>query len=466
MIGTVLQAIHDFDMAHSGDAIGVAVSGGADSVCLLHVLVRLAPELGITLRVLHLNHRLRGEESDEDARFVAELAASLQLPCTISRVPRDLLGEGENLEQSARDARLAFFREMQEQFNLRCVALGHTRNDQAETVLYRLLRGAGTAGLSGIRPTTTDGRIRPLIRCSRADIIEWLTSNAIRWREDRTNSDERFDRNRIRHSILPMLAEFSPAIPNILAATAEVARAEEEYWADEVARVFPEISQKKLKSVLIRTDRLNSMQLALGRRVIRAALAQVRGDLRTIDLVHIERVIELARKPEGHGRLQVPGLDIMRSFEWLRIAQPRQQTRFELDYAFAVSLGVPQHDFRICGSEQCISLVHKDVGTLPPPQCPAASYNEMWDELDVASLDGALELRNWHPGDELHLLGKEPKKIKQFFQDFRIPLWDRHLWPVLTCGTTVVWAQQFGVAGSFMAKDTTRSVLRITTRSL
>ena len=453
-------------MAHPGDAIGVAVSGGADSVCLLHILARIAPELGITLRVLHLNHRLRAEESDEDARFVAELAAALQLPCTISSIPTGHFEEGENLEQAARHARLKFFREMQQQFHLQRVALGHTRSDQAETVLYRLLRGAGTAGLSGIRPVTTDGRIRPLIRSSRSDIVEWLTTNAIPWREDRTNSDQRFDRNRIRHSILPVLAEFSPTIPNILSATAEVARAEEEYWADEVARVFPDVAEKKLKSVLIRTDRLNSMRVALGRRVIRAALAQVRGDLRNIDLVHVERILELACKPEGHGRLQVPGLDIMRSFEWLRIAPPRQHSRFELDYAFPVALGLPRHpEFRICGSEQCISLTRREVGSLPPPESPADSYNEVWDELDVASLDQPLELRNWHPGDELHLPGKEPKKIKQFFQDFRIPLWDRHLWPVLTCGITVVWAQQFGVAASFLPKDTTRSVLRITSRA-
>src|SRR4051794_15827372 len=138
---SVRQTIRDFDMAHPGDAIGVAVSGGADSVCLLHILVRLAPELGITLRVLHLNHRLRGKESDEDARFVGELAVALQMPFTISQVAADFVAEGENLEQAARQARLDFFRQMQQEFNLKRTALGHTRSDQAETVLYRFLRG-------------------------------------------------------------------------------------------------------------------------------------------------------------------------------------------------------------------------------------------------------------------------------------------------------------------------------------
>src|SRR5579864_954304 len=224
-------------MFQTGQRVGVAVSGGADSVCLLHVLVELGPRWNLRLSVLHLNHQLRGEESREDARFVAELAARLGLPFYLGEadVGRIARKSGDNLEQAARNERSRFFLDYLRSGAADRIALGHTRSDQAETVLFRFLRGSGSAGLAGIRPVTTDGFVRPLLNVDRANIEQYLRERNITWREDSTNLSLDFARNRIRRELLPMLErEWNPAIAETLAHTAEWAREEEAYWEAEI----------------------------------------------------------------------------------------------------------------------------------------------------------------------------------------------------------------------------------------
>ena len=213
MIERVVGNITRYSMFRPGQRIGVAVSGGADSVCLLHVLRELAPRWELRLTVLHLDHQLRGEESRQDALFVRELAAALDLPFELREIDvHSLCGEtGDNLEQAARAARLEFFRSFLQAGTLDRVAVGHTRSDQAETVLFRFLRGSGTAGLSGIRPVTEDGIVRPLLEIQRPEIEQYLRERGIAWRTDSTNVSSAFARNRIRQELLPQLTrEWNP----------------------------------------------------------------------------------------------------------------------------------------------------------------------------------------------------------------------------------------------------------------
>src|SRR5215831_19836384 len=190
LIERVACTISRYRMLEAGQRAGVAVSGGADSVCLLHVLRELAPRWNLHLTVLHLNHKLRGRESDEDADFVRCLAAGLNLPLQIREA--DLRNSGDNLEQAAREARRAFFAESMAAHKLDRIATGHTPTDQAETVLFRFLRGAGTAGLAGIRPVTVEGIVRPLLEIERAEIEQFLGERNIAWREDSSNRSLEF----------------------------------------------------------------------------------------------------------------------------------------------------------------------------------------------------------------------------------------------------------------------------------
>ena len=199
VLDRVSGTLSRYNMCAPGQHVAVAVSGGADSVCLLYLLHELAASLGITLSVAHLNHKLRGAESDGDAEFAKQLAENLRLPFHYKEVEVSSI-EG-NLEQASRDARHRFFDALQADR----IATGHTQTDQAETVLYRLLRGSGTAGLASVLPVA-GRRIRPLIDCTRDEVREYLASFRIPWREDSTNSDISYARNYIRHQILPVPA--------------------------------------------------------------------------------------------------------------------------------------------------------------------------------------------------------------------------------------------------------------------
>ncbi|HYP04616.1 MAG TPA: tRNA lysidine(34) synthetase TilS [Bryobacteraceae bacterium] len=281
MIDRVSGTLSRYSMCAPGDHVAVAVSGGADSVCLLHLLNELAPSLGVVLSVAHLNHKLRGTDSDSDAAFVRNLADSFGLAFHYREV--QVAAEPGNLEEAGRNARIEFF----DNLPVDRIATGHTSSDQAETVLFRLLRGSGTAGLAGILPVA-DRRIRPLLDCTRAQVLHWMTERNLPWREDASNADLHFARNLLRHQILPRLPE---AVGPILARTAELARDEEEYWAAEIGRIAAQLFRRNLKAIVFNAEELTKLPVALQRRLIRRAVQEVKGDLKAIDVYHIESIL-------------------------------------------------------------------------------------------------------------------------------------------------------------------------------
>ncbi len=441
LLHRIARTIERYGMFRPGMKVGVAVSGGADSVCLLHVLL----EHGLRLHVLHLNHNLRGEESRADAEFVRQLAAGLRLPSTFGEA--HFAAVGMNLEQAGREARLAFFREAIAGGIVDRVALGHTRSDQAETVLFRFLRGSGTAGLAGIRPVTADGIVRPLIEVDRADIEQYLRERGIAWREDATNASAEFDRNRIRHQLLPQLErEWNPAIREALAQVADWALAEEAYWDEEMSRVWAGLRPERDGLVLLNCEALRSLPLAAARRVVRRAIERGKGDLRGVGFHHIAAVLHLASRQRGHGRVQVPGLEVLRSFDWLRFQVPDPPPA-----GYRMAAPVPGK-LQVPGSHLVISLE-----LIEKPETFWTSdyvYNNGVGSLEWARLSGSLEMRNWQPGDRYQPTGSTgEEKIKTLFQQARIPLWERRQWPVLLDGESIVWVRRFGAAAGVAANS-------------
>jgi len=440
--------------------VGVAVSGGADSLCLLHLLSELAPEWDLSLTVLHLNHGLRGEESRADAEFVREQAQRLGWPMIVreAQLPAD-----GNLEQAAREARLDFFRSAMQSAQLDCVATGHTRSDQAETVLFRFLRGSGTAGLAGIRPATLNRVVRPLIELRREEIEQYLRSRNLEWREDSTNATLQFARNRIRHQLMPLLErEWNPAIRETLAQTAEWARAEEAYWEAEIDRLAAERLTTRFGFVFSNAAALAGLPLAVARRLARRAIEQAKGDLRGIDFGHVEAILALAAGGEGHGRVQAPGLDVLRSFEWLRFGKLGSYGM--VDRAYSVEGTVPGVlRAEAAGVEISLELIKPELIEKPENfDSSYCVYNGGVGYFDWASLSGRMVLRNWRPGDQYQPIGRSrEEKIKTLFQEYRIPIWERRHWPVLTDGESIVWARLFGPAANRAASSGSVTVLRI-----
>jgi tRNA(Ile)-lysidine synthase len=456
LLDRIAQTIARHRMFEPGQQVGVAVSGGADSVCLLYVLLELAARWDLHLSVLHLDHGLRGEESRQDAEFVRGLADRLGLPFTLRETA--VAQSPDNLEQAARQARLAFFRETIASGGVQRVATGHTRSDQAETVLFRFLRGSGSAGLAGIRPVTSEGIVRPLIEVGRSEVRQFLLERGIAWREDSTNSSLQFARNRIRHELLPQIArEWNPAIGETLANTADWALAEEAWWDAEIDRLASRHLTTSNDAILLHAGLLATLPLAVARRLVRRAMEAAKGDLRGIDFGHIRSVMDLARSTEGHGRLQAPGLDIFRSFEWLRFGRPGAGGLETRNYR--LTLAVPG-TVRVPGSSLAISLELIDKSG--PSVSPDWVYTSWVGGLDWQRLSGSLELRNWRPGDQYQPVGYSgQEKIKTLFQQARIPLWERRHWPVVTDGSTIVWARRFGPAAGLVAEQDAKVILKI-----
>ena len=438
----IAAAMERYRMLDRGRRIGVAVSGGADSVFLLHVL----QGLGLAACILHVNHKLRGVESDADESFAASLAAGFHLPFLSVTAPP---AEG-NLEQEARRARYTFFAGRIAAGVCDAAATGHTLDDQAETVLARFLRGAGTAGLAGIQPITAQNIIRPQLGIRRTEIRDWLRAHEIPWREDRSNESTEYLRNRLRLEILPKLAEINPSLPEVLATTAEWAAAEESWWEAELDRLTPSVFTITGEVALCRTVALTRHPVAVQRRVLRRLIDQIKGSLRGIDFRHVEAIRRLAESGEGSGRIQLPGLDIYRSFDWLRLAPPGFDARLERDFEAPLSVpGTTRLPDRLLTIE--MELVN-----------PTTVYNGEMDVVDRERAGDALTVRNWRPGDSYTPSRKSgPVKIKTLFQENRIPLWQRRHWPVIARGSEIVWARQFGIATQFAAGPGTNQGLLI-----
>lgn len=328
----------DRTLLHAGMRVAVAVSGGADSVSLLRTLALAAQEIGLVLSVAHLHHGIRGAGADEDERFVADLAGQFGLALHQRRVdaPAAAKADRKTLEEAARHLRYAWFHELLAQNQADAVATAHTLDDQAETVLHRLVRGAWTEGLGGIHPVVacSPGTIlRPFLQTHRAEIVAWLGAIGQPWREDASNQDPAFTRSRIRYELLPQLAGFNPRIAEQLARMATIARDEETWWDAELARLLPQLilpgkpvrgggrsvsTQPGEGSVGLELARLRALAPALRRRVLRAAASQVGC---VLNFEQTERLMAMC-DPNGPRRQQLTAeVQAERSARELRVAR-------------------------------------------------------------------------------------------------------------------------------------------------
>jgi len=297
--GASASEILNRSLIRTGSRVAAAVSGGADSVSLLLALHEVRVVWGIGVSAVHLHHGIRGLEADGDREFVRELCGRLDVPLRIEEadVPAAAAADRETLEEAARNARLRLFRAVITAGEADVVATAHTEDDQAETVLMKLIRGAWTEGIGGISPvleirgdagTVVGSVVRPMLHVGRGRIVEFLKEHGQVWREDSTNTSEEYTRNRVRHRLLPLLREFNPQIAGALASTAELAREEEARWQGEIARVLPQVvlpgkpvrgggravgTLPEEKAVAIEVERLRGMDLPLRRRVLRGAAA-------------------------------------------------------------------------------------------------------------------------------------------------------------------------------------------------
>lgn len=430
MFEKVRRYIEEMHLLAVGDSVVVAVSGGADSVALLDVLVHLT-DLRLRLMVAHLNHALRGRESDEDEAFVHSLAARYGLPVVSKTVDVKALGQRErlSLEDAGRRARYAFFDEVAARNGARCIALGHHGDDQAETVLMRLLRGSGTAGLCAIAPCTAAGRyVRPLLTVTRTEIEAYLLRCSLSFRVDRSNTDTRLLRNRIRHELLPTLHTYNPAISERLAVTAELLQEDEALLERLATEAFARHRAGDAGEQALVVSGLRQEQRGLRLRLYRHALLLARGDLQRISSRHLFAIDRMILHDRPQAALDLPdGLRVERCYD--RILFRRDQGEEEVTpYAFPVT-----------GS-----------GTYPLPgggnltvsmgASPLASGNRLQACFDLHKAPFPWLVRSFLPGDRFAPFGMcGSKKVKKLFIDNKVPSAVRLRIPLLFCGPVLLW---------------------------
>lgn len=472
----VRNTIRRARMMVPGDRVGVAVSGGADSVALFRLLESLREALGITILIVHLDHCLRGAESDADAKFVEALARDRQVEFVGERADVAALARKQrlNIEDAARHLRYSFFDRLVREGRATRVAIAHTVDDQAETVLARLLRGTGPSGLAGISPVM-GAVVRPLLACRRGPLRDYLRGLGQVWREDRSNTDLTRQRAHVRLGLLPLLErDFSPRVVRHLGGLARLAREEGQFWEALVEDRFVKLARGcKDRSTIPVCDLLSPLALpsriqhaghqlaelscaerSLTERLIRRLYESVQGHRRGLAAVHVEEVLRLAVEGSSGRRVELPkGVVVRRNFgELIFSARPDRDLGRRAAYHYTLRVPPRNGLTSILVPERATRFLLKVIDWSCPP-----SDTKRDNALDADLLPNTVTLRNWQPGDAYRPRGhRQPRKLKEMFLSHRIDSSERASWPVMETAGRIVWVRGMPPAADFCAGEMTR----------
>ncbi len=445
LVSRVEKTIRKQCLIRPGDTLVVALSGGADSTALFDLLTRLH---GYNLRLIatHLNHSLRGAESDADEEFCRLLAERYAIPFEVRLIDiRKMAVDNRlNLEDAGRRSRIAFFDEICAKYDAAAVALAHHADDQAETVLMRLLRGSGMIGLSGMAYRNERGYVRPLLDITRIEIEQYLRNRTLEWRDDASNSDTLYLRNRIRHHLLPLLEEYNPDIRSTLTATASIIAGDEALLEELTEQAFIESCQAGDGRVVCAIGQLRRLDPALLRRVLRLAFKKLTATLEGVSLLHIVAINALIDSARPNSHLALPqGVTVAREYDnllFIRNDYAVIDTDFELLITKPGSYRLP------CGGSLTVDK-NSSTAVLKDPYSVC---------LDLNKFPFPWLLRTFRPGDRMTQFGMTGrKKVKDIFIDRKIPLSERRLIPLLFCGEDLVWIA--GVSASESSRIDTPS---------
>ena len=462
MLKKVLNHILEQQMVRPGERVTVACSGGADSVALLQVLAELREDLGIVLSAGHFHHQIRGAEADADQKFVENLAAKLQVDfyCGAGNAPQYAVKCKLSLETAARDLRHQWFADLVKQGKADKVATAHTLDDQAETVLMRILRGTGTRGLAGIAASqTAKCLVRPLLTTSRREVEEYLKAKGQSWREDSSNLDLGHTRNRVRHTLLPLLErEFNPAIRQTLSDLAELARAEEDYWDNELSLLLSRLVHEGRPTrsgrsasgdaqgiLALDLSGLRGLPLAVRRQVIQRTALKFGVSL---EFKHIQQLTHLTEHGKPGAKLALPeGLTANCTARELQFSRNTPQKPRDYCYSLAIPGEVTVPELGITIRATLIS-----DGKQKALGYTGATF------LSPSLLGSELKVRNWRAGDKFFPADTQsPKKVKELLQSGRLgyelaPA-QRKAWPVIESAGQIVWMRSFPPSRNFAANS-------------
>ncbi|MBQ2891210.1 MAG: tRNA lysidine(34) synthetase TilS [Clostridia bacterium] len=435
----VRLTIEENEMIKKGDKVLVALSGGADSVCLTHVLYGLSKKMGFSLYAAHLNHGIRGEEADKDEKFSKSFCDSLKVPFLAKTVNAVEIAkeQGITVEEAGRQERYAFFREVCALGGQNVIATAHHRDDAAETVLMRIIRGTGIDGLSGIKYIREDGVIRPLLKVSRDEIEEYCKENSLSYCIDSTNSDNDYTRNKIRNELLPFIREnFNPNITESLMNLSESAKKDSDFLNSYAKRLYIRLGSPmpNRKPVVLHIDSLNMVEDAIMSRLIITAAKEAMGEDFYLERKHIKDILSLKEKETGAMMNFPKGLTVQVKYGWLEFKDEGEteinETSRGIKNYFSTEIE-PGNGYKIEGREGAVFV----------KRVLLSEYKKSAGDilLDEDKLSGKIVLRNRRDGDRMTVFadGRE-KKLKSIFIDMKIPREKRDDIPLICQGDEVL----------------------------
>ncbi len=456
----MLNFIQEHHLVASQYCLLVAVSGGQDSVCLLHILVKLQEELDIGLHVAHLNHQLRGAESEADARYVSDLAHRLGIPATIEQ--RDVKAYQAqrriSLEEAAREVRYTFLSQAAKSIGATRVAVGHTADDHIETILMHLIRGSGTRGLRGLQPSSrwqSSGNsltiIRPLLPVSREETADYCHRHQLMPRTDASNLSLSPLRNRIRHQLLPLLRSYNPQVAEALLRTARIAGDDLAFLDEEGTRLWSEIAQRQENTIILDKERFLELPSALKRHLLRMSIEKLLGNLKDIETRHIEEIMDALTKPAGK-RISLPGgLNFSIEYnQYLLGPDPAALSPFpSLEGEFSLTLPgetlLP--DWRVEAT-----IINREQMT--EKDADFTAY------FDLDKTGDKLVVRPRQPGDRFQPLGmSQPKKLGEFMIDTKIPHAWRQRIPIVCSPQHILWVVGWRIDDRVKVTENTKRIL-------
>ena len=491
----VCDFIERYSLISPEEIIVIGVSGGADSVCLLHVLAEYRKRLGIKLHVAHLNHLLRGTESEADAKYVSSLADSLGIPIAIDKqdVAAYRIVRNCSIEEAARELRYAFLGRVAKEIGANRIAIGHTRDDHVETILMHILRGTGINGLCGLAPcspiaydeqelssstkTTNAAQgqrsdfliIRPLLDITREETASYCHEYQLDPRVDSSNLSLSFFRNRLRLQLLPLLRQYNASLDQALLRLADIAKEDNVFIEQQASELWDEVVRQENKTIYLDKKQLASLPIALQRQLLRAAVTKLAGDARDIEAGHIEAARNLINKPVGK-RISLPhGFICQRGYNEIVVTSTTSQSQLPPcpfpPLPGEVTLRVPGKT-AFPGWEVIASIVRERTDS-PPSRYAAGTNGETCQGNLVADFDlhktgTKLFVRQRRPGDRFQPLGMRiPKKLHEFMVDAKIPRsWRDHI-PIVCSPQQIVWVVGWRTDDKVKVTESGEEILRL-----
>lgn len=452
----VIKYIKKYKMLESGDGVLVAVSGGPDSICLLHILHSLRKSFKLRLMVIHINHLLRGENADEDEGYVRDLCQEWNIPFYSYRKDIKLLSrdKGISVEEAGREVRYNCFYKIKESHQLQKIALGQHRDDNAETILMRILRGTGPNGLAGISPHREDGVIRPLLSCTREEIENYCKVHKLFPRTDESNLQPIYLRNKIRLEVLPYLEQYNGNLKNNLQNLGEIIREQQDYINNEMGKLWSQNINKSGEAITLSIKWLIKLSAFEQKEMLRRSIEWVKGNLKEIEHNHIQLILEMMEdKSNTTWELQLPHeIRIERQYNKLIIKQGEKDE--VKPFWYSLSIGekclIPELNL-----ELNLYLVRRE-------DIDIIKSNSKNGYFDYEKVGGPIYVRNRIPGDTFKPSGNiGTKKIKDYFIDMKVPREKRDEIPLIVGEKGIIWVVGYRVDERYIVDENTNTVLTI-----